>query len=76
MIPYNFIVTSHLLGTLGLSFYIFVSITIVGFQRNGLHFFKLLVTPRVPLPSLAKSCNSLIELYKFSQLQVMIFFNY
>jgi len=38
MIPYSFIVTSHFLITLGLSFSMFIGITIVGFQRNGLYF--------------------------------------
>ncbi|RXH78694.1 hypothetical protein DVH24_002212 [Malus domestica] len=51
LIPYSFTVTSHFLITLGLSFSIFIGITIVGFQRYGLHFSKLLIT----LVSLAKS---------------------
>jgi F-type H+-transporting ATPase subunit a len=38
MIPFSFIVTSHFLITLALSFSIFIGITIVGFQRHGLHF--------------------------------------
>ncbi|VFQ93860.1 unnamed protein product [Cuscuta campestris] len=50
MIPYSFTVTSHFLITLGLSFSIFIGITIVGFQRNGLHFFSFLLPAGVPLP--------------------------
>ncbi|KAE9621191.1 ATP synthase subunit a [Lupinus albus] len=50
MIPYSFIVTSHFLITLGLSFSLFISITIVGFQRNGLHFLSFLLPAGVPLP--------------------------
>lgn len=46
MIPYSFTVTSHFIITLGLSFSIFIGITIVGFQINGLHFFQLLITRR------------------------------
>ncbi|CAI8594120.1 unnamed protein product [Vicia faba] len=50
MIPYRFTVTSHFLITLGLSFSIFIGITIVGFQRNGLHFLSFLLPAGVPLP--------------------------
>jgi len=50
MIPYSFTVTSHFLVTLGLSFSIFIGITIVGFQRNGLHFLSILLPAGVPLP--------------------------
>ena len=50
MIPYSFTVTSHFLITLGLSFSIFIGITIVGFQRNGLHFLSFSLPARVPLP--------------------------
>lgn len=50
MIPYSFTVTSHFLITLGLSFSIFIGITIVGFQRNGLHFLSFSLPSGVPLP--------------------------
>ena len=50
MIPYSFTVTSHFLITLGLSFSIFIGITIVGFQRNGLHFLRISLPAGVPLP--------------------------
>lgn len=50
MIPYSFTVTSHFLITLGLSFSIFIGITIVGFQRNGLHYLSILLPAGVPLP--------------------------
>nr|WOV66911.1 ATPase subunit 6 [Sarcandra glabra] len=50
MIPYSFTVTSHFLITLGLSFPIFMGITIVGFQRNGLHFLSISLPAGVPLP--------------------------
>ncbi|KAI5657600.1 hypothetical protein M9H77_26393 [Catharanthus roseus] len=48
-IPYSFTVTSHFLLTLGLSFSIFIGITIVGFQRNGLHFLSFLLPAGGPL---------------------------
>nr|QXE43971.1 ATP synthase subunit 6 [Gnetum montanum]BDC46341.1 ATPase subunit 6 [Gnetum hainanense] len=50
MIPYSFTVTSHFIITLGLSFSIFIGITIVGFHINGLHFFSFLLPAGVPLP--------------------------
>nr|UJP68037.1 ATPase subunit 6 [Evolvulus alsinoides] len=50
MIPYSFTVTSHFLITLGLSFSIFIGVTIVGIQRNGLHFFSFFLPAGVPLP--------------------------
>jgi F-type H+-transporting ATPase subunit a len=49
MIPYSFTVISHFLITLGLSFSIFIGITIVGFQRNWLHFLSFSLPPRVTL---------------------------
>nr|YP_011027798.1 ATPase subunit 6 [Lepidium sativum]DBA44171.1 TPA_asm: ATPase subunit 6 [Lepidium sativum] len=50
MIPYSFTVTSHFLITLALSFSIFIGITIVAFQRHGLHFFSFFLPAGVPLP--------------------------
>jgi F-type H+-transporting ATPase subunit a len=50
MIPFSFTVTSHFLITLALSFSIFIGITIVGFQRHGLHFFSFSLPAGVPLP--------------------------
>nr|AEM46211.1 ATPase subunit 6 [Silene noctiflora] len=49
MIPYSFTVTSHFLITLGLSFSLFIGITIVGFQSHGLHFLSILLPAGVPL---------------------------
>ncbi|CAN6455878.1 unnamed protein product [Victoria cruziana] len=50
MIPYSFTVTSHFLITLGPSFPLFIGITIVGFQRNWLHFLSFSLPAGVPLP--------------------------
>lgn len=50
MIPYSFTVTSHFLITMGLSFSLFIGITIVGFQRNGLPFLGFFLPAGVPLP--------------------------
>ena len=50
MIPYSFTVTSHFIVTLGLSFSLFIGITIVGFSKNGLHFLSFSLPAGVPLP--------------------------
>nr|WIA66412.1 ATP synthase F0 subunit 6 [Apopellia endiviifolia]WIA66453.1 ATP synthase F0 subunit 6 [Apopellia endiviifolia]WIA66494.1 ATP synthase F0 subunit 6 [Apopellia endiviifolia]WIA66535.1 ATP synthase F0 subunit 6 [Apopellia endiviifolia] len=50
MIPYSFTVTSHSIITPGLSFSLFIGITIVGFQTHGLHFFSFSLPQGVPLP--------------------------
>nr|YP_009382645.1 Atp6 [Utricularia reniformis]ART32359.1 Atp6 [Utricularia reniformis] len=50
MIPYSFTVTSHFIITLGLSFSLFIGITVVGFQKNGLHFLSFSLPAGVPLP--------------------------
>jgi F-type H+-transporting ATPase subunit a len=49
MVPYSFTVTSHLVITFGLSFSIFIGVTIIGFQKHGLHFFSFLLPPGAPL---------------------------
>jgi ATP synthase subunit 6 len=49
MIPYNFTSTSHIVITFGLSLSVFIGVTIIGFQVNGLKFFSLFVPQGVPL---------------------------
>jgi F-type H+-transporting ATPase subunit a len=49
MIPYSFTATSHLVVTFGLSVTLFIGITIVGFQKHGLHFFSFLLPKGAPL---------------------------
>nr|UQV94712.1 ATP synthase subunit 6 [Haplopteris ensiformis] len=49
MIPYSFTVTSHFIITLGLSFSLFLGMTVVGSQIHGLHLFSYLLPPGVPL---------------------------
>jgi F-type H+-transporting ATPase subunit a len=49
MIPYSFTATSHMVVTFGLSVSLFLGITIVGFQRHGLHFFSFLLPKGAPL---------------------------
>lgn len=49
MIPYSFTTTSHLIVTFTLSVSIFIGVTIVGFQKHGIHFFSFLLPPGAPL---------------------------
>ncbi|MEO1248512.1 MAG: F0F1 ATP synthase subunit A [Pseudomonadota bacterium] len=41
MIPYTFTVTSHIIVTFGLAFFIFIAVTIIGIWRHGLKFLSL-----------------------------------
>ena len=49
MIPYSFTATSHMVVTFGISVSLFLGITIVGFERHGLHFFSFLLPKGAPL---------------------------
>ncbi|MDX1580159.1 MAG: F0F1 ATP synthase subunit A, partial [Alphaproteobacteria bacterium] len=49
LVPYAFTVTSHIIVTFALAFFILVGITIYGFIRNGLGFAKLFVPSGVPV---------------------------
>lgn len=48
MIPYSFTVTSHIIVTFALAFFIFVGVTILGFAVHGFGFFKFFVPHGVP----------------------------
>jgi len=50
LLPYSFTTTSHLWVTATLAFVIFIVITIIGFVKNGLGYFKLLWVSSAPLP--------------------------
>ena len=49
MLPYSFTVTSHIAVTFALAALVFVVVTLIGFARHGLGFFKLFVPDGVPL---------------------------
>ena len=49
LVPYSFTVTSHIVVTLALALTVFIGATIIGFFRNGLGYFKLLIPPGVPI---------------------------
>jgi F-type H+-transporting ATPase subunit a len=48
MLPYSFTVTSHIVVTFALAALVFVVVTMIGFARHGLRYFKLFVPDGVP----------------------------
>lgn len=49
MLPYSFTFTSHLIVTFALALAVFISVTIIGFFRHGMHFFSFFVPPGTPI---------------------------
>ena len=49
LIPYSFTVTSHIIVTFALAAVVFIGVTIIGFARHGLHFFRFFVPEGVPV---------------------------
>ncbi len=49
LIPGAFTVTSHIVVTAALALLVFLTVVIVGFRRNGLHFFRMFVPGGVPV---------------------------
>ena len=49
MVPYGFTTTSHLAVTVGFSLSLLIGITIMGFQKHGLHFLSFFLPKGVPL---------------------------
>ena len=48
MLPYSFTVTSQIVVTFGLAFVVFIGVTIIGFIKHGLGFFKFFLPHGVP----------------------------
>jgi F-type H+-transporting ATPase subunit a len=63
MIPGAFTVTSHIIVTAALAAIVFLAVLILGFAKNGLHFFKLFVPSGVPIYILP--LVTLIEIISF-----------
>jgi F-type H+-transporting ATPase subunit a len=63
MIPGAFTVTSHIVVTAALAAIVFLTVLVVGFAKNGLHFFKLFVPSGVPIYILP--LVTLIEIISF-----------
>jgi len=49
MIPYGFTFTSHLIVTFALAGIVLTVVTIIGFKRHGLHFFRLFYPKGAPI---------------------------
>jgi F-type H+-transporting ATPase subunit a len=49
LIPYAFTVTSHIIITATLALLVFLTVTVYGFYRHGLHFLKLFVPSGIPI---------------------------
>ncbi|MFN4088338.1 MAG: F0F1 ATP synthase subunit A [Alphaproteobacteria bacterium] len=49
MIPYSFTFTSHIIVTFGLAMTVFITVTLIGLMRHGLHFFSLFMPKGVPI---------------------------
>ncbi|MEO0392465.1 MAG: F0F1 ATP synthase subunit A [Pseudomonadota bacterium] len=52
MIPFSFTYTSHIIVTFALAMVVFLTVTIVGFMKHGLHFLTLFTPAGVPWPLL------------------------
>lgn len=50
MVPGGFTFTSHIIVTFALAALVFLTVTITGFAKHGLHFFHLFVPKSTPLP--------------------------
>ena len=48
MLPYSFTVTSQVVVTFGLAFVVFIGVTIIGFVKHGIGFFKFFLPHGVP----------------------------
>tara|TARA_E500000178_G_scaffold157527_1_gene157260 strand:+ start:136 stop:870 length:735 start_codon:yes stop_codon:yes gene_type:complete len=49
MLPYAFTVTSHIIVTLVMALFIFISVTIIGFIKHGLKYLNIFVPKGVPI---------------------------
>jgi len=50
LLPYSFTFTSHIIVNAVLALFIFISVTVIGFARHGMHYFSLFCPPGTPLP--------------------------
>ena len=48
MIPYSFTVTSHIIVTFALALTVFIGVTVIGFVKHGLGYFRLIVPHGAP----------------------------
>ena len=52
MVPFSFTYTSHIIVTFALAMVVFLTVTIIGFLKHGLHYLSLFAPSGVPLPLL------------------------
>lgn len=48
LIPYGFTFTSHIIVTFAMALFIFIGVTVIGFIKHGLRFFKMFLPDGVP----------------------------
>jgi F-type H+-transporting ATPase subunit a len=48
-VPYSYTITTSGIAALGLSLFVFISVTVIGLHRHGLHFFSYFVPQGTPL---------------------------
>jgi len=49
MIPFSFTFTSHIIVTFAMALVVFLAVTVLGFMKNGMHYFAIFVPPGSPL---------------------------
>ena len=49
IIPFTFSITSHIIITAAFALFVFFTVLIYGFYKNGLRFFKIFVPPGIPI---------------------------
>ena len=49
LIPFTFTITSHIIVTFVMAFFIFIGVTLIGLARHKLHFFSLFLPPGLPI---------------------------
>jgi F-type H+-transporting ATPase subunit a len=49
MLPYSFTFTSHIVVTFALAMLVFITVTVIGFLKHGLGFFRIFFPEGVPL---------------------------
>ena len=71
MLPYSFTVTSHIIVTLVMALFIFISVTIIGFIKHGFKYLSLFVPKGVPLVLLP--LITIIEIISYLSRPVSLF---
>ena len=70
MLPYSFTVTSHIIVTLVMALFIFISVTIIGFIKHG---FKYLSILYLKVPVVLLLLITIIEVISYLSRQISLF---